>query len=345
MAGGKRLHACGDGGDRRLLEAGISQPRLLLEGSRAQAAVAGSYGQLSLFGEVFERVRAEYVEKPDPSKLIELAINGMLAGLDPHLGYMDAKGLRDLQVQTRGEFGGLGIEVTMEQGLIKVVAPIDETPAAKAGIMANDIITHLNEEPVQGLTLDQAVDKMRGRVNTKIKLKIVRNGQDKPIEVVITRDIIHVRPVRSHLEGTDIGFMRSRKTCRRNSRRAWIQRARPRCAGISRRKEPSRQVRSPISPQIRWTTRHSTLRSISFVGCRRTLPTRPPRKRRCGTNPKLRGFASGSPIDIVQREPRRSALARGAARRYVDANRLQRGQFIQHDRAARMGPASSAAKP
>jgi carboxyl-terminal processing protease len=186
----------------------ITQPRLLVEGSRAQAAVAGSYGQLSLFGEVFERVRVEYVEKPDPGKLIESAINGMLAGLDPHSSYMDAKGLRDLQVQTRGEFGGLGIEVTMEQGLIKVVAPIDETPAAKAGIMANDIITDLNEEPVQGLTLDQAVDKMRGRVNTKIKLKIVRKGQDKPIEVVITREIIHVRPVRSHLEGTDIGFIR-----------------------------------------------------------------------------------------------------------------------------------------
>jgi carboxyl-terminal processing protease len=184
-----------------------TQPRLLIESSSAQAAV-GSYGQLSLFGEVYERVRANYVEKPDERKLVESAINGMLAGLDPHSGYMDPRGLRDMQVQTRGEFGGLGIEVTMEEGLIKVVAPIDDTPAAKAGIRPNDIITHLNEEPVQGLTLDQAVDKMRGRVNTKIKLKVMRKGEEKPFEVVITRDIIHVRPVRSRLEEGDVGFIR-----------------------------------------------------------------------------------------------------------------------------------------
>src|SRR3974390_2123200 len=110
----------------------------------------------------------------------------MLAGLDPHSSYMDVKSVGDLQVQTRGEFGGLGLEVTMEEGLIKVVAPIDETPAAKAGILANDIITDLDDEPVQGLTLNQAVEKMRGPVNTKIKLKIVRKGQDKPVEVSIT---------------------------------------------------------------------------------------------------------------------------------------------------------------
>ena len=144
-----------------------TQPRILLEGTRAHAAAA-DYRQLSLFGDVFERVRADYVEKPDDGKLIESAINGMLAGLDPHSSYMDSKSFRDMQVQTRGEFGGLGIEVTMEEGLIKVVAPIDETPAAQAGIMANDIITHLDDEPVQGLTLNQAVEKMRGPVNTKI---------------------------------------------------------------------------------------------------------------------------------------------------------------------------------
>jgi carboxyl-terminal processing protease len=157
---------------------------------------------------VFERVRADYVEKPDDSKLIESAINGMLAGLDPHSSYMDSKSLRDLQVQTRGEFGGLGIEVTMEGGLIKVVAPIDDTPAAKAGIMANDIITHLDDEPAQGLTLNQAVEKMRGPENSKIKLKIMRKGQDKPVEVTITRARIHVRSVRSRLEGDDVGFIR-----------------------------------------------------------------------------------------------------------------------------------------
>jgi carboxyl-terminal processing protease len=186
-----------------------TQPRLLLEGARAQAAAAAdTYRQLSLFGDVFERVRADYVEKPDDGKLIESAINGMLAGLDPHSSYMDTKSFRDMQVQTRGEFGGLGIEVTMEEGLIKVVAPIDETPAAKAGIMANDIITHLDDEPVQGLTLNQAVEKMRGPVNTKIKLKVMRKGGDKPIEVSITRDIIRVRSVRSRLEGDDVGFIR-----------------------------------------------------------------------------------------------------------------------------------------
>jgi carboxyl-terminal processing protease len=184
-----------------------TQPRILLDGARAQTA-ADTYRQLSLFGDVFERVRADYVEKPDDSKLIESAINGMLAGLDPHSSYMDSKSFRDMQVQTRGEFGGLGIEVTMEDGLIKVVAPIDETPAAKAGVMANDIITHLNDEPVQGLTLNQAVEKMRGPVNTKIKLKIMRKGSDKPVEVSITRDVIRVRSVRARLEGDDVGFIR-----------------------------------------------------------------------------------------------------------------------------------------
>src|ERR1700674_3953824 len=170
-----------------------TQPRLVFVGASARAAGADTYRQLSLFADVFERVRADYVEKPDDGKLIESAINGMLAGLDPHSSYMDSKSFRDMQIQTRGEFGGLGIEVTMEDGLIKVVAPIDETPAAKAGIMANVIITHLDDEPVQGLTLNQAVEKMRGPVNTKIKLKIMRKGQDKPVDVTIVRDVIRVK--------------------------------------------------------------------------------------------------------------------------------------------------------
>ncbi len=184
-----------------------TQPRFVTFGSSAKAAAADTYRQLNLFGDVFERVRADYVEKPDDSKLIESAINGMLAGLDPHSSYMEPKSYRDMQVQTRGEFGGLGIEVTMEDGLIKVVAPIDDTPAAKAGVMANDIITHLDDDAVQGLTLNQAVEKMRGPVNTKIKLKIMRKGQDKPTEVSITRDIIRVRAVRSRVED-DIGYIR-----------------------------------------------------------------------------------------------------------------------------------------
>jgi carboxyl-terminal processing protease len=185
-----------------------TEPHMIFIGSTAKAAAADTYRQLNLFGDVFERVRADYVEKPDDSKLIESAINGMLAGLDPHSSYMDPKSFRDMQVQTRGEFGGLGIEVTMEDGLIKVVTPIDETPAAKAGILANDIITQLDGEQVQGLTLNQAVEKMRGPVNTKIKLTIMRKGNDKPIEVSITRDIIRVKAVRSQVEGGDVGYIR-----------------------------------------------------------------------------------------------------------------------------------------
>ena len=185
------------------------QPHTLLAGASAKAAAAAdTYKQLNLFGDVFERVRADYVEKPDDAKLIETAINGMLAGLDPHSSYMDSKSFRDMQVQTRGEFGGLGIEVTMEDGLIKVVSPIDDTPASKAGIMANDIITQLDDEQVQGLTLNQAVEKMRGPVNTKIRLKIVRKGSDNPIEVTLVRDNIRVRSVRARVEQDDIAYIR-----------------------------------------------------------------------------------------------------------------------------------------
>ena len=186
----------------------LTQPRALLMGSAARAAASDTYRELDLFGDVFEVVRAAYVEKPEDSKLVESAINGMLAGLDPHSSYMDPKSFRDMQVQTRGEFGGLGIEVTMEEGLVKVVAPIDDTPAAKAGVMANDVITHLDDAAVQGLTLNQVVDKIRGPVNTKIKLTIVREGAEKPIEVTIVRDIIRVKSVRWHPQGSDIGYIR-----------------------------------------------------------------------------------------------------------------------------------------
>jgi carboxyl-terminal processing protease len=186
----------------------VTQPNVIFVGSSAKAAASDTYRQLNLFGDVFERVRADYVDKPDDSKLVESAINGMLAGLDPHSSYMDPKSFRDMQVQTRGEFGGLGIEVTMEDGLIKVVAPIDDTPAAKAGVMANDIITQLDDDAVQGMTLNQAVDKMRGPVNTKIRLTIVRKGVDKPLELSIVRDIIRVKSVRSHSEGEDVGYVR-----------------------------------------------------------------------------------------------------------------------------------------
>jgi carboxyl-terminal processing protease len=176
--------------------------------SSANAALPNSYRELNLFSEVFERVRANYVDKPDDGKLIESAINGMLTGLDPHSSYMDPKSLGDLQVDTHGEFGGLGIEVTMEDGRLKVIAPIDDTPAARAGLMANDIISKFDGEQVQGLTIDQAVEKMRGPVSTKIKLTIVRKGDDNPIEVIVVRDLIRVKSVRWHREGDDVGYIR-----------------------------------------------------------------------------------------------------------------------------------------
>ena len=184
------------------------EPPSMLTGAIAKAESSDTYRQLNLFGDIFERVRAHYVEKPDDSKLVEGAINGMLNGLDPHSSFMDPKSFRDMQVQTRGEFGGLGIEVTMEDGLVKVVAPIDDTPAAKAGVRANDIITHIDDAAVKGMTLEQAVEKMRGLVNTKIKLRIMRKGADKPMELAITRDIIRVRSVRSRIEGGDVGYIR-----------------------------------------------------------------------------------------------------------------------------------------
>ena len=165
------------------------------------------YRQLDLFGDVFERVRSDYVEKPDDTMLIENAINGMLAALDPHSSYMSPKHYRDMQVQTRGEFGGLGIEVTMENGVVKVVAPIDETPAAKAGILANDLITHLDNDQISGLTLEQAVEKMRGPVNTPITLTIMRQGRDEPFDVKIVRDFIRINAVRARAED-DIAYIR-----------------------------------------------------------------------------------------------------------------------------------------
>src|SRR3982751_3493447 len=185
----------------------VSQTHLLSTTS-AVAASSETYRQLSLFGDVFEKVRTDYVERPEESKLIEAAINGMLTSLDPHSSYMDAKSFRDMQIQTRGEFGGLGIEVTMEEGLVKVVAPIDETPAARAGILANDIIIQIDGEPVQGLTLNQAVDKMRGPVNSSVKLTIQRKEKKEPLEVKLTRETIRIRPVRARTEGGDIGYLR-----------------------------------------------------------------------------------------------------------------------------------------
>jgi carboxyl-terminal processing protease len=161
-----------------------------------------------LFGEVLERVNSDYVEKPDDSKLIEAAINGMLSALDPHSSYLNPKQWRDMQVETRGEFGGLGIEVTMENGVIKVVSPIEDTPAAKAGLQSGDLITALDKEQIQGLTLQEAVEKMRGPVNSLITLTIVRKGVEHSFDVKMKRDVIHINPVKYDAEGDDVGYVR-----------------------------------------------------------------------------------------------------------------------------------------
>jgi len=168
---------------------------------------AETYKQLNLFGEVFERVRADYVDDVSDNSLVESAINGMLTSLDPHSNYLNTKNFNDMKVQTRGEFGGLGIEVSMENGLVKVVSPIDDTPAARAGLKPGDLITHLDGEPVQGMTLPEAVEKMRGPVSSEIKLTIRREGRD-PFDVKLIRATIRIQSVRSHLEGDNIGYIR-----------------------------------------------------------------------------------------------------------------------------------------
>ena len=180
----------------------------LLSPAGARAAATDTYRNLNLFGDVFEKIRSDYVERPDEQKLVESAINGMLTSLDPHSSYMDPKSYRDMQVQTRGEFGGLGIEVTQEDGLVKVVTPIDDTPASRAGIMAGDLISAIDGEAVLGLTLNQAVDKMRGLVNTSVKLTVLRGAQKEPREVKLTRAVIQIKSVRSRQEGEDIGYIR-----------------------------------------------------------------------------------------------------------------------------------------
>ncbi|MFZ1773480.1 MAG: S41 family peptidase [Rhizobiaceae bacterium] len=173
----------------------------------AEAAGSGTYKQLAVFGDIFERVRGQYVTEPDDKKLVENAINGMLTSLDPHSSYMNAEAAQDMRVQTKGEFGGLGIEVTMEDDLVKVITPIDDTPAARAGVMAGDFIAEINGEEVRGLTLNDAVDKMRGLVNTPIDLTILRKGQDKPVKITIIRDVIKVKAVKFRVEN-DVGYMK-----------------------------------------------------------------------------------------------------------------------------------------
>jgi len=184
-----------------------------------QAASDDTYRQLNLFGDVFERVRADYVEEVSDSELIEAAINGMLSSLDPHSRYLNAKSFEDMQTQTRGEFGGLGIEVTMdENGFVKVITPIDDTPAQRAGLESGDFVTHLDGESILGLNLGEAVEKMRGPIDSGIVLTIQRPGAEAPFDVEIIRAVITIRSVRTRMEDDDVAYVRissfSEKTTR-----------------------------------------------------------------------------------------------------------------------------------
>ncbi|MGL6211796.1 MAG: S41 family peptidase [Paracoccaceae bacterium] len=183
-----------------LLTTQVAGPLIAQEASKT----SNVYEQLDLFGDIFERVRGQYVEEVDSKELIDAAINGMLTSLDPHSSYMGAEDFGDMQVQTRGEFGGLGIEVTQEEGFIKVVSPMDDTPADKAGILAGDFITHVNGESVLGLALDAAVELMRGPVGSEIIITVVREGTPDPFDVSIIRDTIKLVAVRSRVVGDTV---------------------------------------------------------------------------------------------------------------------------------------------
>ena len=178
----------------------IAGPLVAQENARSSSV----YEQLDLFGDIFERIRAQYVEDVDESKLIEAAIDGMLTSLDPHSSYLSPEDAAAMRVQTRGEFGGLGIEVTQEEGFVKVVSPIDGTPADEAGIEAGDFITHVDGESVLGLTLDKAVELMRGPVGSEIVITVVREGEDEPFDVSIVRDTIKLTAVRARTEGNTV---------------------------------------------------------------------------------------------------------------------------------------------
>ena len=174
----------------------------------ANSKSADTYKQLDLFADVFEVVRNQYVQPVEDEKLVEAAINGMLSSLDPHSSYMNEKEYGDLTTQTRGEFGGLGLEVTQENGIVKVEAPIDDTPAARANIKAGDLITHIDGEPIVGISLNDAVEKMRGKPGTAIKLTIRHTEKDDPFDVTLTREIIKVPSVKSRIEAGNIGYIR-----------------------------------------------------------------------------------------------------------------------------------------
>ncbi|MEM6357235.1 MAG: S41 family peptidase [Pseudomonadota bacterium] len=185
---------------------GAALPQIVSQTS-AQEDARSTYEYLDLFGDIFERVRVAYVEDVDEQQLIEAAVNGMLASLDPHSSYLPPENFADVREQTKGEFGGLGIEVTMENGFVKVVAPIDDTPAAEAGVEAGDFITHIDGESVLGLSLSDAVDQMRGPVGSSIIITVSREGAEEPFDIEIVRDTIRIRAVRARTEG-NVGVLR-----------------------------------------------------------------------------------------------------------------------------------------
>ena len=186
---------------------GVMAPQIVATTTAQENTARNTYEYLDLFGDIFERVRVAYVEEVNEQKLIEAAINGMLASLDPHSTYLPPKNYEDMREQTRGEFGGLGIEVTMENGFVKVITPIDDTPAAKAGLEPGDFITHIDGESVLGLTLSDAVDKMRGPIGAEIVITISREGAEEAFDVTIVRATIKIRAVRARTEG-NVGILR-----------------------------------------------------------------------------------------------------------------------------------------
>tara|TARA_B100001971_G_scaffold77860_1_gene71747 strand:- start:357 stop:1691 length:1335 start_codon:yes stop_codon:yes gene_type:complete len=192
---------------RKSLVAGAGVVTFLGIASAVWAANSDTYRQLNLFGDVFERVRSEYVEEVTDEELIRAAVEGMLQALDPHSSYMPPRDFKDMQVQTRGEFAGLGIEVTMENGLVKVVSPIDDTPASRAGILSGDMISHIDGEQVLGLTLSEAVERMRGPINSEITITVLRKSKSAPFDVHLVRNVVKIRSVRWRREG-DVGYVR-----------------------------------------------------------------------------------------------------------------------------------------
>ena len=186
----------------------VTQPGVMSVGSSAVAASSDTYQELSLFGDVFDRIRVDYVDKPDDRRLIESAIDGMLRELDPHSSYVDHASLDEIRRQSRGEFVGVGLEIAIEDGFFEVGTPIENSPAAKAGILAKDIITKIDNNPVRSMTIDQAVEKLRGAKNTAVRLTISRKGRNRPIEITIIREVINVKSVRSRTEANDVGYIR-----------------------------------------------------------------------------------------------------------------------------------------